>query len=234
MDNTSNYGTINSFLVSDIFGEVVKHLGLGDLKPLPLVCKHWNRLYNDEQLWDELLRRNFLDLDSKNFTGTKKDAFFKMIRTKISVLEFSITWLDDHYWTTDNGTAIGSYFDKIAVLNAVCWLHVAGVVNVYPGTYQVIWRVYLKNGHNLQDDLFFEANPLEEGCGVPLKYTWTYRDQQEAPIGQWFDLNIGRLIVNAQTIVPVKFLFHNTVNGYWKGGLCVDYLELRPTLSQPQ
>jgi hypothetical protein len=163
MDTTSNYGTINSFLVSDIFGEVVKHLGLGDLKPLPLVCKHWNRLYNDEQLWDELLRRNFLDLDSKNFTGTKKDAFFKMIRTKISVLEFSITWLDDHYWTTDNGTAIGSYFDKIAVLNAVCWLHVAGVVNVYPGTYQVIWRVYLKNGHNLQDDLFFEANPLEEG-----------------------------------------------------------------------
>ncbi|OAE21197.1 hypothetical protein AXG93_4012s1280 [Marchantia polymorpha subsp. ruderalis] len=132
----------------------------------------------------------------------------------------------------------------VAHLLAVCWLEVTGTwkCSLPPGIYSVVWRLKV-------------ANPQGGRCQFlswkkPLSFVVNTSDDQdlekELDLGQiqtnvfeeWFEFEVGQIVVRGKgREVKQLHLFFSIKEvdcTYWKGGLFLDCLALRPATAQDE
>lgn len=133
---------------------------------------------------------------------------------------------------------------QVAHLLAVCWLEVTGTwkCSLPPGIYSVVWRLKV-------------ANPQGGRCQFlswkkPLSFVVNTSDDQdlekELDLGQiqtnvfeeWFEFEVGQIVVRGKgREVKQLHLFFSIKEvdcTYWKGGLFLDCLALRPATAQDE
>ncbi|CAM6087891.1 unnamed protein product [Calypogeia fissa] len=162
-----------------------------------------------------------------------------------------VVWGDDQrYWSWIEQE--GSRFAKVAYLIRVCWLEVRGSMQccLPPGTYTLSWRLSFSlgtnnfKGFNYKPVKFSFEGPdhvpvdfekalttneiFQEGGLPPL---WTRGGDKK-----WVELDVGEFTVErGDSPVDIKFSMMQIEGGFWKGGLLLDSVLIRPTrLSEHQ
>jgi hypothetical protein len=123
----------------------------------------------------------------------------------------------------------GSFSEKIAYLNRVCWFQVNTSAELLPGNYKLVVRVVLTPNHNLQDTIHFDIS-LPEGKGTGCNFNWTLNSQLQSPTNKLFDLEAGTFVVTSCQAEVVSLMIHNWTNGSWKYGVGIDFVQFVPIL----
>ncbi len=194
------------------------------------------KVFHEEEFWHLLAHKNFPaykfipSVDPKlQYRQLCIIIFISLlaVEKKIPATQLSITWLDGQYWKLKPHE--GSFSEKIAFLNSVCWFQVNASTELLPGNYKLVVRVLLAPNHNLQDTLHFDVS-LPEGKGTGSTFDWTIEAQRKFPTNTLFDLEAGTFTVTGSQVEVVSLMIHNWTNGWWKRGLGIDYVEFIPIL----
>lgn len=158
---------------------------------------------------------------------------------KLSVTAMDVAWGSDmRFWKWEHSRS--SCFSKVAHLHAICWLEVRGMwsCSLTPGSYTAVWRLRVANPQGGR--LYFLS------WQKPLTFTLTTADGQgventldlSQPLGKsfedWVEFEVGSFIVHGEEFsavqqVDIAYSIRETDCSYWKGGLYLDCLTLRPT-----
>ncbi|CAM6120756.1 unnamed protein product [Calypogeia fissa] len=159
----------------------------------------------------------------------------------------NVIWGDDQrYWSWTE--CEGSRFPEVAYLIQVCWLEIRGGMQCFlpPGTYNVSWRLsfstndfqgfnykpvnFSVEGPNhvpvhVKRDLTAHGKAVGER-GKPPLWTWS-RDNK------WVELNVGEFTVEElDSPVGIKFAMVDIDGGYWKSGMFLDSVLIRPSAAR--
>ncbi|KAL3683782.1 hypothetical protein R1sor_001804 [Riccia sorocarpa] len=159
----------------------------------------------------------------------------------LSVAAMTIAWGDDsRFWRWDFSRS--SCFSRVAHLLAVCWLDVSGTwrCTLPPGTYSVVWRLKVANPQGGRFRFLSWKKPLRF-------VVTTAHDQvleKDLDLGQvhinvfeeWFEFEVGQIVVHGlgreAKQLDVVYSIEEHDCSYWKGGLLLDCLALRPSSAQ--
>ncbi|KAG0554926.1 hypothetical protein M758_12G133800 [Ceratodon purpureus] len=161
----------------------------------------------------------------------------KGVCRKLSVAAMDVAWgTDMRFWKWEHSRS--SCFGKVAHLLAICWLEVCGTwsCSLPPGSYTAVWRLRVANP---QGGRFYFLSWQK-----PLSFTITTSDNQElektldlsqAPgktFEDWVEFEVGTFTVSGEGYsvkqVDIAYGIRETDCTYWKGGLYLDCLTLRP------
>ncbi|EFJ09874.1 hypothetical protein SELMODRAFT_271662 [Selaginella moellendorffii] len=190
--------------------------------------------------WKELLQA----LAEGIFVSGGRQKYLLLRRTGgvcriLSVAGMGVTWGQDaRFWRWEDSRS--SCFGKVAHLLAVCRLEVFGKwkCSLTPGKYSATWRLKVANPQFGQILYLAWKKPLL----FRLKITHGKVLEKELDLmkqvpvtgfEQWFEFEVGQIVVEGERLIAqpleLEFCIREVDCSYWKGGLYLDCLTLRPT-----
>lgn len=129
---------------------------------------------------------------------------------------------------------------QVAHLLAICWLEVCGTwrCSLPPGTYTAVWRLRVANPQGGRYYFLSWQKPLtftvSTSDGQTLEKTLDLSEAPGKSFEEWVEFEVGSFTVVGEEFSDVKhidiaYAIRETDCEYWKGGLFLDCLTLRPT-----
>ncbi|KAH9570875.1 hypothetical protein CY35_02G063900 [Sphagnum magellanicum] len=144
---------------------------------------------------------------------------------------------DTRFWRWEQSRS--SCFGKIAHLLAVCWLEINGTwsCSLPPGSYTAVWRLRIANPQGGRFHFLSWKLPLtfciSIGDGEAVERQLSLSQVPSGGFQEWFEFEVGEITIKGSTStvkqVDVMYAVRETDCTYWKGGLFVDCLTLRPS-----
>uniref|UniRef100_A0A1J3J115 Uncharacterized protein PHLOEM PROTEIN 2-LIKE A4 n=2 Tax=Noccaea caerulescens TaxID=107243 RepID=A0A1J3J115_NOCCA len=143
--------------------------------------------------------------------------------------DLGITWSDNSEYWSWLPLRYGASCVEAAVLKKVCWLDVNGKFDtrvLTPGTkYEVVYVVKLED--------------TASGWETPVNLKLTLPSNMETPqersvslkphIGKWWvEIPAGEFTTTLENAGEISFSMYETASNWWKGGLFVKGVEIRP------
>ncbi|KAJ7553996.1 hypothetical protein O6H91_06G122800 [Diphasiastrum complanatum] len=159
----------------------------------------------------------------------------------LSVSAMNIAWGDDcRFWKWEPSRS--SCFSKVAHLLAVCWFEVSGkwTCSLIPGAYSIAWRLKIANPRGGIVHFLSWKKPLQF-CFVTSNGVLIEKqlDLAQIPVNgfeSWFEFEIGQMVVGGQRLeaqqLDLDFYIKELDCSFWKGGLYLDCLILRPAFCE--
>lgn len=155
----------------------------------------------------------------------------------LSASAMGIAWGDDaRFWRWEPSKS--SCFSKVAHLVAVCWLEVNGKwkCRLPPGKYSVCWRLKFLNPQGGQVHFLTWKRPLRFSLsylGVVLEKELDLLRLPSNGFEKWFEFEVGQIDVEGRqgngVELNLEFGIQEIDCSFWKGGLFLDCLTLRPS-----
>lgn len=158
---------------------------------------------------------------------------------KLSVAAMDIAWGSDmRFWKWEHSRS--SCFSKVAHLLAICWLEIRGTwsCSLTPGSYTAVWRLRVANPQGGRLYFLSWQKPLtfilSTSDGQALEKTLDLSHAPGKGFEDWVEFEVGTFTVlgeefSAVQQVDIAYGIRETDCSYWKGGLFLDCLILRPT-----
>jgi hypothetical protein len=150
------------------------------------------------------------------------------------------------YWemVPNHGT---EFSNMIARLKAVCWFDVKGEVacSLPPGTYTVSWRVSLSaDASGWEYDAVNFTFSKKQNDTEDISRCKCYLTRSRSPVvltqpeptiravgNGWTEYDVGEFVVEGEGNFALKFAMVATSDDYWKTGLSLDGVVIRPKSS---
>lgn len=130
-------------------------------------------------------------------------------------------------------------FVQIAHLLAVCCLEINGTwsCSLPPSSYTAVWRLRIANPQGGRFHFLSWKLPLtfciSIGDGEAVERQLSLSQVPSGGFQEWFEFEVGEITIKGSTStvkrVDVMYAIRETDCTYWKGGLFVDCLTLRPS-----
>lgn len=129
---------------------------------------------------------------------------------------------------------------QVAHLLAICWLEVFGTwsCSLPPGSYTAVWRLRVANPQGGRFYFLSWQKPLTftltTSDGQALEKTLDLSQASGKSFEDWVEVEVGSFAVLGEEFSTIKqveiaYAIRETDCSYWKGGLFLDCLTLRPT-----
>lgn len=164
----------------------------------------------------------------------------------LSVAAMNVAWgQDTRFWRWEQSRS--SCFGKVAHLLAVCWLEISGQwsCSLPPGSYTAVWRLRITNPQGGRMYFLSWKLPLtfcisvgddDDGEDSAVERELSLSQIPSGGFEEWFEFAVGDIVIHPGVAtsttakqVCVAYSIRETDCTYWKGGLFVDWLTLRPS-----
>ncbi|KAI8325468.1 hypothetical protein GQ54DRAFT_237575, partial [Martensiomyces pterosporus] len=154
-------GDISEKLPEDVLFAVFAWCNGDDLHAFSQVNRKFRAISRDDYLWRLLFRKRF-HRDPEGSAPTYREEYYMNDHLILNISEeCDIAHNRAPYWARAEDPR--SVFGRVALLNAVSWLHVSGTLRgVHTGTYNAIWRLFVLPRAQHIFDINFRA---ETGLG---------------------------------------------------------------------
>ena len=198
--------------------------GFTDLIHLATTC--WHSQINF--LWESMFKSFYTLSEDCEFqkNGDFKRVFWEKLQRERVVIGSDIQGAhvnNPEYYTKGN-TTDGSLYDKPLCLKTVCWLENDVLFKVFPGTYEVIWRIKQGRENSPVPDatVYFTINK-ENSVEVAEKYIFNPDNYDK-----WIEVTTGRIEMVNGGLIRSKFRAYL----FWDGDLWFDCVFIKPLSSQ--
>eukprot|EP00800_Vazella_pourtalesii_P016097 TRINITY_DN4517_c0_g2_i1.p1 TRINITY_DN4517_c0_g2~~TRINITY_DN4517_c0_g2_i1.p1 ORF type:complete len:248 (-),score=38.90 TRINITY_DN4517_c0_g2_i1:597-1340(-) len=213
---------------------ILRHAnGFKDLLNLSFTCRHYDAQIAN--LWKKLLFSAFPgDKITKHMLDNKCHSpirvYWELLKRSrfVTGMEIEGAWTrTSAYYERDRQTE-GSISKHPLYLNTVCWLeNGACFSDVYPGKYEVIWRVK-QDGADYESpvpdaEIFYKKGDNDSWREeVSLGKIYKYNPEK---VNQWVEVSTGCIVMEKCGRIHSTFrsLYPN-----WQGGMWFDCVELKP------
>ena len=201
--------------------------GFTDLIHLATTCRHWHSQINF--LWESMFKAFYTLSEDCEFqkNGDFKRAFWEKLRRERVVMGSEIigAHVTNLAYYIKGNTTVGSLYDEPLFLKTVCWLENIASFKVFPGAYEIIWRIKQKSlgwGRPVRRaDLSISINGKTTKASE--KYVFKPEDYDE-----WIEVTTGRIEVVNHGLISSKFM---NLEPNWQDGLWFDCVFIKPILS---
>lgn len=200
------------------------------------ICGMQRRSLSKKEIVKSLAAGVFLDDGMQKYMLLPRSVG---ICRKLSVAAMDVAWGSDmRFWKWEHSRS--SCFSKVAHLLAICWLEVLGTwsCSLAPGSYAVVWRLRVANPQGGRLYFLSWQKPLEftvsTADGQALEKTLDLSQAPGKGFEDWVEFEVGSITVPGEEFsavqqVDITYAIRETDCSYWKGGLFLDCLTLRPT-----
>ena len=205
--------------------------GLRDLLNLSITCRHYYAQI--AHLWKKLLHSAFPEEKITKYMLENKCYSYKLVywellkRSRIVTgMEIGGAWITTPQYYQRDGNTAGSISNCPLYLITVCWLENGAWFNdVYPGKYEIIWRVKQEKHYSPIPDA--EIFYTRETAGakdkeVPLGKIYKY---EPATVNQWVEVSTGCISMEKRGRLNSRF---QSLVPNWQGRMWFDCVQLKP------
>lgn len=199
------------------------------------ICEAQTKLQSIREIVKSLAAGVFLD------DGLQKYMLLQRSRgvcRKLSVVAMDIAWGSDmRFWKWEHSRS--SCFGKVAHLLAICWLEVRGTwsCSLPAGSYTAVWRLRAANPMGGRFHFLSWKKPLTftvaTADGQTVEKSLNLVDTPRKCFEDWLEFEVGTINVHGDGSstqkVKLTYSIRETDCTYWKGGLYLDCLTLRPS-----
>lgn len=226
---------------------------------LASVCRSFASALASNVTWQNLLPSDYRDLCPESSPFADKRSVFECLARGVSldggrqrytllrrsggvcrILSASamgIAWGNDsRFWRWEPSKS--SCFSKVAHLIAVCWLEVTGSwsCTVVPGNYSFCWQLKVANPQGGQMHFLSWKRPLRFSLSCSGFVLQKELDLLQLPSNgfeKWFEFEVGHIEIPGRGFKAIQlnleFRIQEIDCSFWKGGLFLDCLTLRPS-----
>ncbi|KAL4186683.1 hypothetical protein AMTRI_Chr09g35160 [Amborella trichopoda] len=163
----------------------------------------------------------------------------------LSSSAMNITWGgDSRFWRRESSRS--SWFGTVSRLLAVCWFEVRGNWTLWlpHGSYSLLWRIKVLNPHGGRLRFLSWHKPINfwlclregrEENELILREKLAMAELSPSCYERWFEFKVGEFMVkSSDEMVRLEFGVEELDCSFWKGGLLLDCVAVRPLFCDDQ
>ena len=207
--------------------------GFRDLQNLSFTCRHYYAQI--ARLWKNLLYFAFSGekitkymLETKCYSHER--VYWELLKRNrfVTGLELEGAWTTDPRYYKRDGQTEGSISKYPLYLITVCWLeNGAWFHDVYPGKYEVVWRIKQENRNPVRDaEIFYTKGNKKDNWSwkEEISLGEIYKFNPET-INQWIEVSTGCIKMEKYGTIHSRF---KHIYLCWQGRMWFDCVRLKP------